>query len=154
METNPWQVECVEVFSHFICPECPFLTQEKTFFKDHAKENHPLSSVLFGTKATEVIEETTDFSDSEISDETFQLKAYFKARVADLSDSPTSVKATKMITFSNISELTNLNKSTDDTAWDKYIFEVKDDILSESETEENSDCDPNESELEVGEETN
>ena len=100
----------------------PFHTQEKTFFKDHAEENHPLSSVLFDTKDTEVIEDTTDFSDSEISDETFQLKAYFKARVADLSDSPTSVKATKMITFNSISEITDLKKSTEDTAWDKYLY--------------------------------
>ena len=150
METNPWQVECVEAFSHFICPECSFITQEITFFKDHAEEKHPLSSVLFGTKVTEVIEDTADFSDSE----TFQLKAYFKARVADSSDSPTSVNASKMITFTNISELSYLKKSTEDTAWDKYISEVKEDVLSESETEESSDCDPNESELEVGEETN
>ena len=47
MESNPWQVECIEVFCYFICPECPFLTKETSFFQDHAEENHPLSHALF-----------------------------------------------------------------------------------------------------------
>ena len=40
-----------------------------------------------------------------------------------------------MITFNNFNEISDLKKSTEDTEWDKYIFEVKEDVLSESETE-------------------
>ena len=48
MRTNPWQVESVEAFLVFWCPECPFLSKEKDFFEDHALKNHPLSFELFG----------------------------------------------------------------------------------------------------------
>ena len=79
METNPWQVECVEVFSHFICPECPFLTKEKGFFQDHAQEHHPLSRALFGTKV-HTVEDNTNIADSDIDEKD------------EWSDSPTPAK--------------------------------------------------------------
>ena len=47
MDSNPWQVDGIQAFSHFNCPECKFLTKEETLFQDHAEENHPLSYVLF-----------------------------------------------------------------------------------------------------------
>ena len=47
MRPNPWQVESVEAFLVFWCPECPFLSKEKEYFEDHAKKNHPLSFELF-----------------------------------------------------------------------------------------------------------
>ena len=47
MRTNPWQVESVEAFLVFWCPECPFLSKEKEYFEDHALKNHPLSFELF-----------------------------------------------------------------------------------------------------------
>ena len=47
MRTNPWQVESVEAFLVFWCPECPFLSKEKNVFEDHALKNHPLSFELF-----------------------------------------------------------------------------------------------------------
>ena len=48
MDVNPWQVESIEAFYSFLCPECGFNSKEGTFFQDHAIKNHPLSSVLFG----------------------------------------------------------------------------------------------------------
>ena len=45
---NPWQVESIQAFSIFQCPECRFDSKEEEIFQDHAIENHPLSFVLFG----------------------------------------------------------------------------------------------------------
>ena len=47
MDVNPWQVESIEAFYSFLCPECGFNSKEGTFFQDHAIKNHPLSLVLF-----------------------------------------------------------------------------------------------------------
>ena len=54
MNSNPWNVESVDEFSYFNCPECTFHSKEKTSFEDHATRNHPLSSILF-CKGTKVI---------------------------------------------------------------------------------------------------
>ena len=48
MEINPWNVESIDAFSYFKCPECSFLSQVKKYFEDHALKNHLLSIVLFG----------------------------------------------------------------------------------------------------------
>ena len=134
METNPWQVECVEVFSHFICPECPFLTKEKGFFQDHAQEHHPLSCALFGIKG-HIVEDNTNIADSDIDEKD------------EWSDSPTPAKGTKTITFSDINELSYLKKLTDEEKlWDQYI--VKENYDFESETEAHNDSIENESEPE------
>jgi uncharacterized C2H2 Zn-finger protein len=47
MEINPWNVESIDTFSYFKCPECSFLSQVKKYFEDHAVKNHHLSAVLF-----------------------------------------------------------------------------------------------------------
>ena len=47
METNPWQVDSIELFLFFNCPECTFLTKEEKYFAYHAAINHPLSSSFF-----------------------------------------------------------------------------------------------------------
>ena len=47
METNPWQVDSIDAFICFKCPECQFYSQKDDFFQNHALENHPLSIVLF-----------------------------------------------------------------------------------------------------------
>jgi hypothetical protein len=54
MNSNPWNVESIDEFSYFNCPECNFHSKEKTYFQDHATRNHPLSSVFF-CKGTKVI---------------------------------------------------------------------------------------------------
>ena len=54
MNSNPWNVGSIDDFSYLNCPECTFHTKGKTYFQDHAKKNHPLSSVLFGSE-TKVI---------------------------------------------------------------------------------------------------
>ena len=48
MDQNPWQVESLQDFLYLKCPECNFDTKAEESFKDHAKENHPLSCVFFG----------------------------------------------------------------------------------------------------------
>ena len=47
MEENPWQVESIHAFYCLKCPECHFTTKEESGFIHHAKDNHPLSNVLF-----------------------------------------------------------------------------------------------------------
>ena len=54
MEINPWYVESIEAFSYFKCPECPFLSQVKKYFEDHAVKNHILSTVLFGKEVENI----------------------------------------------------------------------------------------------------
>ena len=51
MVENPWQVDSIQAFSYFKCPECIFDSQEEGIFQEHAIENHPLSLVLFGKTA-------------------------------------------------------------------------------------------------------
>ena len=126
MEANPWQVECIEVFSHFICPECPFLTKEKDFFKDHAENNHPLSCALFGSTIKEErsffqdhdrnnhqldqpfcvtegegIESPSNPDDSELDEKLFK------------DESPKLVKGTKTINFSTADEINHLKSLTE-----------------------------------------
>ena len=48
MNKNPWAVNSVEAFSCLKCPECPFTTNQETFFQEHAVEKHTLSIALFG----------------------------------------------------------------------------------------------------------
>merc|ERR1719203_641976 len=48
MDYNPWQVNTIQEFSYYKCPECTFEIQEEQFFQAHAVENHPLSYVFFG----------------------------------------------------------------------------------------------------------
>ena len=48
LEINPWNVQSLQAFLCLKCPECVFDTKEKDSFENHAIENHPLSSVLFG----------------------------------------------------------------------------------------------------------
>ena len=51
MTENPWQVESIQAFSIFQCPECLFEAEEEIQFENHATENHSLSFVLFGKKS-------------------------------------------------------------------------------------------------------
>ena len=48
MESNPWQVDSIDIFYWLKCPECMFFSQEELDFKDHAMGNHPRSYTLFG----------------------------------------------------------------------------------------------------------
>ena len=65
---NPWQVDSIEEFSYLKCPECNYDTKEKSIFKYHAIENHPLSRVLFETTELDnsAIEETDMYNPSDI----------------------------------------------------------------------------------------
>ena len=48
MDSNPWQVDSIDVFYWLKCPECMFFSQEELVFRDHAMGNHPMSNTLFG----------------------------------------------------------------------------------------------------------
>ena len=48
MLDNPWQVDSIDAFLCFKCPECLFNSKEEEIFQDHAVENHQSSLVLFG----------------------------------------------------------------------------------------------------------
>ena len=47
MEINPWKVNSLEAFTCLKCPECAFFSKEESNFRNHATENHPLSSEFF-----------------------------------------------------------------------------------------------------------
>ena len=53
MDYNPWQVDTIEDFSYYKCPECSFEVRKQQVFQEHAIENHPLSYVFFGKKDEE-----------------------------------------------------------------------------------------------------
>ncbi len=42
--SNPWDVDNIDDFRVYSCPECSYLTPDIHPFKDHALENHPLVS--------------------------------------------------------------------------------------------------------------
>ena len=48
MTENPWQVDSIQEFLCFKCPECKFDSKEDAVFEEHAIENHPLSFAIFG----------------------------------------------------------------------------------------------------------
>lgn len=43
MPTNPWDVDEINAFSYFCCPECDYKSQSEPGFVSHASENHPNS---------------------------------------------------------------------------------------------------------------
>ena len=47
MEINPWKVDSLEAFTCLKCPECAFFSKEESNFRNHATENHQLSSEFF-----------------------------------------------------------------------------------------------------------
>ena len=53
MDDNPWQVDTIEDFLYYKCPECSFEVRKQQVFQEHAIENHPLSYVFFGKKDEE-----------------------------------------------------------------------------------------------------
>ena len=88
MDSNPWQVDGIQAFSHFNCPECKFLTKEETLFQDHAEENHPLSYVLFSEVVKD--EDTTTIVKLEKFDEDENIS--FDSNDLKISDMKTSLK--------------------------------------------------------------
>ena len=67
MGENPWQVDSIQAFSCFKCPECVFNTKKEDIFEDHAIENHPLSLVLFSKTIKEEVEIEDNFAPTETS---------------------------------------------------------------------------------------
>ena len=35
MDVNPWQVESIEAFSGFLCPECTYNSKQKTYLPEY-----------------------------------------------------------------------------------------------------------------------
>ena len=44
---DPWDVDDVEDFMYYCCPECPLKFQEKKDFQEHALEIHPRAEKMF-----------------------------------------------------------------------------------------------------------
>ena len=61
MTENPWDVDSIEAFSFLKCPECIFDTKQEDNFLEHALQNHPLSSVFFGKRLKEEVDDTGDY---------------------------------------------------------------------------------------------
>ena len=89
MYNNPWQVDGIEEFSYFHCPECSFVVKDESLFQDHALENHPLSFGLFG-KNLEESDITNmvkiEMSDSENASFTFDEPTISKMKKSSAND--------------------------------------------------------------------
>ena len=59
MPSEPWFKE----FWFLNCPECAFKTKIENTFLDHAVENHPVSSKLFGSNKSQIYDEITIVKD-------------------------------------------------------------------------------------------
>ena len=44
LDRNPWDVDNLDVFCAYHCPECPYQDQNKNEFQNHAVSNHELVS--------------------------------------------------------------------------------------------------------------
>ena len=69
MNSNPWQVDSIQIFYCLKCPECMFFSQEEFDFKHHAMENHPMSDLLFGK--SENNEEMAQIKEKSDTDENY-----------------------------------------------------------------------------------
>ena len=47
MSMNPWNVQSIQDFNYFCCPECVYRSKEEYEFQAHALKNHVLSTTLF-----------------------------------------------------------------------------------------------------------
>lgn len=83
MSVNPWDVDYLEDFLVFCCPECQELNQNKEDFLEHALESHPSSkpSLLRFLMKQEMDTHTLDFSDLKA-----KLKNAFKPKVKSESN--------------------------------------------------------------------
>ena len=50
---NPWEVENIEAFSFYCCPECDFKSKDSNHFKRHAMESHNKSKIFFTMSKSE-----------------------------------------------------------------------------------------------------
>ena len=105
MNSNPWNVESIDEFSYFNCPECTFHSKEKTYFQDHATRNHPLSSVFF-CKGTKVIK----FSNHNELNQLKQLNVDEKCKELVMKHKiPEEIQVTKS-TIDNLNDTKNIEK--------------------------------------------
>ena len=68
---NPWQVESLDAFSFFCCPECVYRAKEPNSFQVHALQNHPQSATLFNHHEDDLPSFKDDLDS--IKDEPFEL---------------------------------------------------------------------------------
>ena len=65
MTSNPWQVESIEAFSFYCCPECVFRSRDDYLFQSHALQNHAKSNLLFNLQNYETKFEIEDIKQEE-----------------------------------------------------------------------------------------
>ena len=58
-DQNPWEVENIEVFSFYCCPECDFKSKNGDHFKRHALESHHKAKSFFIKPKNKKTEKTT-----------------------------------------------------------------------------------------------
>ena len=46
-KVNPWEVDNIDAFCYFCCPECVYRSKEEFSFQAHALQNHPKSETFF-----------------------------------------------------------------------------------------------------------
>ena len=70
-EFNPWQVESLEEFLYFCCPECSNKSQNRELFVHHALLHHPKSQIFLENLEEIFSDEDTNF---EIEDSKFEIE--------------------------------------------------------------------------------
>ena len=130
MDNNPWKIDCIEAFLFFNCPECAFIAKEKNFFQDHAKDNHPQSYVLFGGKIEKIEDHKTlkiekcepediegNLSNDDQDQSQIENVEAFTGKYEGLQfsndDTTDPLAVGRVIKFSNISNLINLEQTSD-----------------------------------------
>jgi hypothetical protein len=66
MDFNPWQVENIEVFNYYCCPECVYRAKEEFDFQVHAIQNHVQSRTLFNHEQQQPKYENPDEASVEV----------------------------------------------------------------------------------------
>ena len=117
MDNNPWQVNGIEDFSYFHCPECTFVAKEKRLFQDHALEKHPLSFGLFGKKLEEIYIANIIKVEMCDTDEVAELD-FDDTKISEMKKSLESVESS---TEKSKEYQSDLNDTTDPLAFDHTL---------------------------------
>ena len=113
MEINPWKVDSLEAFTCLKCPECTFFSKEESNFRNHATENHQLSSVFFEQldsqralyyKENSTVENISAEDLSKLSNSTSFSTGFHRAEISDTLENSESMVNTCAIIMSGQNE--------------------------------------------------
>ena len=86
VKNNPWNVENIDQFLFYCCPECDMKQDNKEQFIIHAVDSHPNSHnfiPIFGFKDEKSVGEQEPFEDNEIKEENIEMLPEVKLEIPD-----------------------------------------------------------------------